>query len=303
MASYYIDGATFESATSIFLDAALITCAPNGFYSDGITTREQIGCFLQPPDTCAACDEPCGVITNLTGGPAFYRADINVYNAGATGAIIIRLNPQHTPVGISALYNGNTYNKLSSPFDGLHASTDPLSMTFIGASVDDCGISGVTYPSLSEFAYDPVTNAYVSTLNVVSLTVAAGHVSLSLGPPSSSIMVIPKTSPLPSTLSIYTAIPCVDAITSVLEIECPVELTGFSSSGRFVFPPAPPCAGAQSQTYYNAPVTGTPGVPALYDWVFSDPNGEFILADGYYVTPVSSIEVQDGIVIAFTTCP
>jgi hypothetical protein len=34
--TYYLNGPTLETATSVFTDADLTTCAPDGFYSDGV---------------------------------------------------------------------------------------------------------------------------------------------------------------------------------------------------------------------------------------------------------------------------
>jgi hypothetical protein len=33
---YYLNGPSLASATAVFLDAAMTTCAPDGFYSDGL---------------------------------------------------------------------------------------------------------------------------------------------------------------------------------------------------------------------------------------------------------------------------
>ena len=41
-AVFYIDGPSFEEATTVFSDAALTTCAPNGFYQIGGIVREQV---------------------------------------------------------------------------------------------------------------------------------------------------------------------------------------------------------------------------------------------------------------------
>jgi hypothetical protein len=53
--TYYIDGNSLATATAIYTDAALTTCAPDGYYSNGTIVREQISCVLQPAQTCPAC--------------------------------------------------------------------------------------------------------------------------------------------------------------------------------------------------------------------------------------------------------
>lgn len=67
---FYINGPSLSSSTAVFLDAELATCAPNGFYSDGIVSREQVDCVLLPEQICeACCSDPCSGwnITTLIG--------------------------------------------------------------------------------------------------------------------------------------------------------------------------------------------------------------------------------------------
>ena len=62
MATFYLNGTTLENSTSIYTNAALTNCAPNGFYSDtnsGIV-RELSGCILGPIQNCPECLTPCG---------------------------------------------------------------------------------------------------------------------------------------------------------------------------------------------------------------------------------------------------
>ena len=63
-ATFYLDGPSFEEATTVFTDAALTTCAPNGFYQIGNVVREQVDCTaglggrLLPQTTCPTCGSP-----------------------------------------------------------------------------------------------------------------------------------------------------------------------------------------------------------------------------------------------------
>ena len=52
LGTYYFDTASFANATALFTDSALTQCAPDGFYSDNIISREQINCVLQVAETC-----------------------------------------------------------------------------------------------------------------------------------------------------------------------------------------------------------------------------------------------------------
>jgi len=53
--TYYLNAPTLATATAVFTDSALTTCAPNGYYSDGVITRQQVGCVLQIAQNCPSC--------------------------------------------------------------------------------------------------------------------------------------------------------------------------------------------------------------------------------------------------------
>ena len=54
--TYYIDTNSFSTAMSVYTDAALTTCAADGFYQVGRISRQQVNCVLLPPE---ACPSPC----------------------------------------------------------------------------------------------------------------------------------------------------------------------------------------------------------------------------------------------------
>ena len=96
MANYYLDGTTLNNATAVYDDADLTTCAANGFYSDGISVREQItqgsGCLLLPPQICPTCATPCGGSIAGNGNQGLYLLDLDVGGTATdTGAIIVNL--------------------------------------------------------------------------------------------------------------------------------------------------------------------------------------------------------------------
>jgi hypothetical protein len=299
MPTFYIDGTSFSNSTAIYTDAALDNCAPDGFYSDGIISREQVGCRLLPEQICPNCAEPCGTIISQPTGSGLFRIDVNEGN-DTTGAIVVKFNPNNIPSGISVIYDSVIYNKVSSPVDGYHASTNPSGLTYVGTLSFDCGISGNTYV-LNEYLFS--NGSYSPSGFSVSVSVAAGDVSLSATNPGLCVMVIPKPNNTPSTMSIVIASPCGTAIGSTIDISCPQVLLGYESSNSYVDSASACSSPTMPNTYYNVPVTGDFGAPALFDWVFSDINGEFILPDGYYKTPTGWIEVQDGIVITVGVCP
>ena len=277
--SYYLNAPSLGSATAVFTDAALSVCAANGFYSDGVIVREQVDCVLLPQQTCPACATPCGTTINANGAQGIYLLDLETgTTVSDVGAVIIRFNPQSVPDGIRATIGANVYNKLTSPVDGLHQSSNAGAFTFVGAISSDCGISGTTYPTLAEFEYNGTT--FVATGNTQSVTVAAGDVSLGASAPGNTIMVIPKLTPSPSIINFEVVGPCSGTAWS-MSVACPILLTGFSSS-VVAATSAAACELAETTTYYNASLANTPGTVGLYDFVFADAYGNSPLSAGLY---------------------
>lgn len=301
---YYLDAPSLGSATTVFSDNALTVCAPDGFYSSGGITRRQIGCVLFPQQECPSCSYPCAV-------PIAPSDDLGVYSTnivtspidGYLGAIIIRFNPLSYPDGIRATLNSSVYNKITSPVDGLHQSTNSIGFTYIGDTAFDCGISGTTYPTLINYLYNGVS--FINLGTTQSITVAAGDVSLSAVAPGNCMLVVPKTSAVSDIINIEIATVCVGGTDWDLIVGCAEPLVGYSSTvvgeTKVIA-----CLLSPTETYYNASLNATPGIVGLFDFVYSDAYGQFPLADGFYKIPDGggdiSIEVLDGVVIVYTLC-
>ena len=116
-------------------------------------------------------------------------------------------------------------------------------------------------------------------------------------------MVIPKVTPSPSIVNLSIVGPC-ETTAWDIAIACPVQLSGYSSSSVFGTIGAA-CSAIKTEVYYNAPNGVGFGTPSLYDWVFSDTNGQFILSDGFYGYGASNqyMQVENGVIIALGTCP
>lgn len=56
--TYYLDGIDLSDATSVYTDVQLTTLASDGWYSNGVIAREQIGGVLQAEETCDDCGGP-----------------------------------------------------------------------------------------------------------------------------------------------------------------------------------------------------------------------------------------------------
>ncbi len=309
MATFYINSKTLESATQIFDDAALTICAADGFYSDGIITRQLVSCNLLPVQACPSCNNDCGFSTlTETGAQGIYTLDIDLGDQpNDLGAVVIKMNPSTSMVGMSAVFEGDTYNEMSAQFDGYHKETfagSDLVATFVGDTAADCGIDGSTYPSLDNFLYNGTD--FDDTGNPSGLIVETGQVSSSTAPPENCYMVIPKVSSSATDLTVTIYAPCASSQFQV-EVACPTLLTSFPSTPT---PQSTALAACGSQdtlvSYYNVPVTGSAGQPDLHDWVFGDEYGIDVLPNGFYKVVILgvdySIEVENGVVISKAAC-
>jgi len=283
MAIFYINGTTLSNSTAIFTDAELTTCAADGFYSDGNIVREQATCLLLPIVECPDCLAPCdtGPISQ-SGGSGIFSLDLDLGDTVSDiGAVIIKFVPALVPDGIKATYNGVSYNKLSSDFDGYHGGAVSGGYTYTGAVLNPAPcvpIAGNTYV-LDKYRYNGTS--FVSTGLTENVTPQSGELSFSTANPGNLYMVVPKTTASPQSINIEIVGACAGTAFGI-EVSCPALLTGYQSTGSAAPDSTTACTFAVNTTYYNAPVAGTAGVPEIFDWVFSDPYGEFILPAGYY---------------------
>ncbi len=305
-ASYYLNAPSLGSATSVFSNEGLTTLAADGFYSNGVIVREQVGGVLLPQQTCPTCATPCGTTINASGSQGVYLLDLDTgTTVSDVGAVIVRFDPYGVPDGIKGTLGGTVYNKLVSSVDGLHQSSNAGALTYVGQTGSDCGISGTTYPALTVFSYDGTS--FVATGGTQSVTVAPGDVSLGSSAPGNCLMVIPKVTPSPSIINFEVVGPCSGTAWS-MSVACPALLTGFSSSVSAVSSVAA-CALSETVTYYNASLANTPGTVGLYDLVFADAYGQTPLAAGYYRASGSITGGNDwfqvssaGVVVALGMC-
>lgn len=310
--NYYIDTATFATATAVFMNQGLSVLAPDGIYSFGTTTRQQSGGVLLAAQTCAACGTPCGTSIGGSGEQGVYKINLDVGSLG-TGAIRIMMNPASYPDGMRATYNGVVYNKLSSPNFGALQSPNIGHFTIIG-SQGSTGTCTSWYPSgqtqtNAVFLYNSSISDFEPTgttqVDVISPAPNADFFVLS-GLMGDCWMVIPKTTNTPSSLLIEIIGPCGGTGWSFSAF-CPVALPTFVGSNVFAGATVP-CSTTMPNTYYFAKVhTAADTLVGLFDYVFTDANGQFPLADGYYrVTNVSAgngkIRVVNGVVTEIAPC-
>lgn len=300
--TYYLNGPTLSSSTAVFTDAALSVCAPDGFYSDGSIVREQVGCSLLPDVVCPSCASPCNTSIVGSGGQGVYYIDTQT--GTNTGAIILKFNPFGVPDGILAQLGPNLYNGMSSSNYGWLQGSAGLP-TYVGEISSDCGIlAGSPYPSVTEYEYQGT--GFVNLGTTTNITVTAGQLDFTVNPPGMCTIVIPKTSNAYTVLNTQIIGLCPGTGFDI-QIECPDQLSTWMGSVNAATG-AEACLLNIATTYYYVHVNGSGGVLGLYDMVFSDANGEFPLAAGYYNTGSMStsynwIQVDsNGVIIAFGVC-
>jgi hypothetical protein len=300
LGSYYINGPTLATATGVYTDVNLRFCAPNGFYSDGGVVREQLNCTLLPASKCDICGCPCPInVTSLVQQAGY---DLSAEVGTGTGAIIVTFSPGVVPCGIRAEYDGVRYNKLSSPRDGYHSATG-TKITYLGSNAPSCITPLPVTGIIDSYQYNCLTNLFDISNGNKSGDIDSGQESLSAGDPLGCVMVIPKINPTPSNLDLTLISPCATSQFTV-DVACPVALTPFSGGLRGPGPPTGACTGNLPETFYNAPVTGAAGDPALYDWIFTDPNGQFPLTGVQWIEIAGNnwIEVSNGVVVDEDHC-
>ena len=275
--TFYLDAPSLSTASVVYSNAALTVVAANGFYSDGSIVREQLSGVLLPQQACPACAVACGGTISANGLQGIYYLNTNL--GTPTGAVIVRFNPASVPDGIKAVYNSVVYNGLSSPTYGWLKGTAGFA-TYLGATGSDCGIVAGSPYTLNEFQYNGIAFAPLGTTESVS--VAAGQMQLTAAAPGNCVMVIPKTAASPSILNLEFTGPCTGTIFDI-SVSCPAALPSFDSSTMHANSELA-CADTIDQTYYVAHVNGASGTLGLYDLVFSDVNGQFKLAAGFYKT-------------------
>lgn len=281
--TYYINGNNLADATAIFTDANLTQCAPNGYYSDGNISRQQVDCILLPPEDCELCIPECNQTISVDGGEGIYKISIDI--GGPTyGAVIIRFTPNAIPDGISVEYGGIIYNGMSSELYGwLQGDADLPS--YLGNSTSPCAgtlVSGSPYNNVPEYNLHGTSFLPTGTTNTV--TVTAGQLDLTSLAPGVCTMVIPKVSNNSTILDINVYGLC-DSTIFTIEVNCPQLLTSWvgsevSSSANNA------CAVTPDNIFYvafvNGYVIGSTVMLGMYDILFSDVNGESPLPAGYY---------------------
>lgn len=300
--TFYLNAPSFTSATAAFTDSSMTTCAADGYYTNGFIVRQQVGCVMLPVQNCPNCGTPCGGSISATGGVGVYQLNLDAGSLSTSvGAVIVKFNPQAIPDGIKAVYNGSTYNKLSSPFFGYIAGTDPLGPTYTGNASSSCTILN-SGGSISAAKYLYNGTSFVNTGTTETVVVTTNQVVNKPSGTGICVMVIPKTSATPSNINFFIYGLCSSTLFDI-SVSCPALLPSFSSTVmQTTEPTSTICSVPLNQTFYFTRVHNTvDSFVGLYDWVFTDAYGSTPLPDGWYrinnlASPNDTIRVQNGVV-------
>lgn len=300
---YYLNGSSLSNSTAIYLNSAMTIYAPDGWYSDGGVTRQLVSGVLQPLQLCPSCGVECGGTVGAGGGQGVYIMNINTGTLPTdVGAIIVRFNPLTVPDGIKAVFDGVTYNEVSSEDIGWLGGVPSGLPIFLGSATTQTGcpsgsIIGGPF-ALPTYAWNGTS--FDPTGITENVTVLTSQDRSTSPIPGMCTLVIPKPTPSPAFIQVTCYGVCASTIFNV-SVECPALLRKFKGSTVVADPPSGVCELPTNQNYYVANVNGTYPYLGLYDWVFSDPYGISVLPDGYYKTnnlvpPFDTIRVVNGVV-------
>jgi hypothetical protein len=263
--------------------------------------------FNPPPISCGTSTAAIG----QGAGQGYFEAQIDF--GTTTGAVVIYFCVYSIPDGISFLYNGVTYNMLTSNTDGIITAASGTN-NIVGSGSETALINGSPWNNITKSVWNGTY--FGSTGNTVSgLVSLATNINLST-PNQTYTLVIPKTAASPSNgvLKIFG-----NPISSTgwrVTAPCPITLPSFTTNSvNSTFQGA--CCATQNQTYYfarNATIFSPTGValqnfvidtntlPQVNNFVFSDSTGATALANGYYkITSNTAIYVQNGVVDSIST--
>lgn len=220
--TYYINGTNFSTATSVFTDAELTTCAPDGFYRLGGITRQQIGCNLLAARDC----DSCGVVNCNneviktteaadTGSSRYFQTEFDLSSGadqGATVVVIELVQPitgstKEIPTAIQATYNTANYSRVVRKVGdtnvvgtatvnsvGMAFPTPTVATDFIVVGGNDTWVSGTK--GYSFYKYDGssyVNEGYGFYPNISDNNNAQNDTSGNPDGPEYVVLVVPKT--------------------------------------------------------------------------------------------------------------
>tara|TARA_Y100000593_G_scaffold14401_1_gene27318 strand:+ start:33329 stop:34273 length:945 start_codon:yes stop_codon:yes gene_type:complete len=311
LGDYYYDGNSFALATGLFDDAAMTIVASDGWYGHGGIYRQMAGGILGSPQPCISCITACGTSVS---GDVFAQSKVTVDVGNTTGAVLVEFTVGLTSTArCTWTYNGVSASEYSSPL---------VPGGYLQGLIGDencCGVSnaagsgGNTYTgSVQEYS----GGAWVPTGGVTTwgpyTDQASGGVDLDPNGVGwgTTIMVVPKTSAVLNTIDFVIDTPD-QSIPSTwdwtLKVICPAALDAVDGGTvNYVDCPAACLNTTVGMSWYHAVVSGTPGQPAVNDWLFADADGATPAPDGYFSLFFSGawhcVQTENGVIINITAC-
>lgn len=284
---YFGGGTSFSNANALYLDTGLQNCAPDGYYSDGVIVRRQLGCVLLPANYCN-CGLPCSglrVNTDNNATPKEYHFNYSSLN---TGAIVVEIRnlggPSARAFSFSFEYNGIVYNSGSGDLSGYIVGGVANQPTFVGipSGLSACGLNtNNIFSGVQPFYWNggtwvssgPSFSLYNNPLQNVTTSPMDNKI----------VMVIPKINATPNNYSLKIQCVCSNADQLEVAVYCPQLLLPFKCSNTYRDPVGNcPTKNNLPNTFYHYPVNGFPNRIRVNDMVFVDSYGQYPLPDGYY---------------------
>ena len=310
--TFYLNGDTLSTATTVYSDAALTVPAADGWYQAIVNgnsiVRNQVAGVLSSVQICASCVEDCRdvslppVSVTLTGN-SFY--DITYDLGNSPGVSAIRFTPDIAG-GIFVTYDGVTKSD-SSSVSLINSTLNPATSWFPGPYYGDTSTAGtptVGTAQKSKYNWNYVDQDFDAD-GVEPITIAAGDLtSLTNGNAGDYILYVSKPTTTLTTLTVRIISPLATAPDWGIVVECPVRLSAFSSSAVQASS-VDICIQPFTVNLFNLPVktTSSPGVPTRGDWVFVDVLGQTLASEGYYRVSGHYIRVDaNGVIVEKTIC-
>ena len=169
---YFINTDNFEYASGVWTDAALTTCAPQGYYSNGVTVRYLTNaaggvCSLGPGLNCPTCEPAtivCGTVYNVD--PQI----TNLYKVNADlgvgqGVCLVTIDPDNQPDAIACKFEGQIIAEGVAQFNGYAANNNTSGSTnvydnlvFVGTmgnyTTNFAGLTGSGSPGCISSSWD-----------------------------------------------------------------------------------------------------------------------------------------------------
>jgi len=303
--TYFLNGPSLGSSTAIFLDDQLTILASDGFYSDGVISREQVGGILLPQQICPSCGVDCDGETNIDTVPeriSFINSTLNT-NVGVVAVKIIK-DAYNNQSGIQVEYDGIIYNKIVSPLYGVLQAPSNLP-TFIGTIDEACNLVAGSPYTLER--YNWYSGAWVDLLSTQNVSIAYSQDKTTILPPGECYIIVPKPPTGGNAMTITCIDPCVSSSVTIVAA-CPRALFPYSSNIMAQDESFLACVQDDTEiTYWFFNTTGDNTELLLFDCVFSDQYGQSPLPDGWYkgFAPTQSsvvFLVENGVIVAFEEC-